>query len=402
MAPKIITLDSLKDLRLKSNRKDTVRIFKGNANQNMLTGEPDTYGDRVIVPMTNSDYLNSPGHDRLWNEIEDLKKKMNAAQAPSDADIVALIGKMFIDVTRRAQEAGDLTDFFATQITDLNANETINLKYLYKYVGLMGEVTGSNDSVNLIEQKLGETDSFNLAIHALGWKDSLKNLLYNKIHDMQKVNQAAVDADVDYRNSQTIGQIVAATFVATQKQAADTTSGATYDVLMYNTFRKAVKKLRGLKDPKTGRKIPVAQISILCNSADTWSIDRVIRGQLTTGGANATLTTINAQALPIANIIEYDQGITNGETYGNDTLAFPGVTAGKCYIFVPRAAFWVVNKRPLTLETGIGETLQLSTEERAWYRVDGNYIKDFLGSSYPAAGTTSEGYILEVTLPVDA
>ena len=402
MAPKIITLDSLKDLRLKSNRKDTVRIFKGNANQNMLTGEPDTYGDRVIVPMTNSDYLNSPGHDRLWNEIEDLKKKMNAAQAPSDADIVALIGKMFIDVTRRAQEAGDLTDFFATQITDLNANETINLKYLYKYVGLMGEVTGSNDSVNLIEQKLGETDSFNLAIHALGWKDSLKNLLYNKIHDMQKVNQAAVDADVDYRNSQTIGQIVAATFVATQKQAADTASGATYDVLMYNTFRKAVKKLRGLKDPKTGRKIPVAQISILCNSADTWSIDRVIRGQLTTGGANAALTTINAQALPIANIIEYDQGITNGETYGKDTLAFPGVTAGKCYIFVPRAAFWVVNKRPLTLETGIGETLQLSTEERAWYRVDGNYIKDFLGSSYPAAGTTSEGYILEVTLPVDA
>jgi hypothetical protein len=411
MAPKIITMDSLKDLRLKQNRSDVVKIYRGNAKHNLqidspsLITLPDYNSDRIIVPMSNADYINSPGYNKLWEEIDELKMKMNAAQSPTDAEITALIGKMFIDVTRRAQEAGDLTDFFATQINDENANETINLKYLYKYIGYMGLIAGSNDSVNLIEQKLGETDTFNLYIHALGWKDSLKNLLYNKIHDMQKVNQAAVDADTDYRNSQTIGQIVAATFVASQKQAADATSGATYDVKMYNTLRKAVKKLRGLKDPKTDRNIPTPKIFLLCNSADTWSIERVVRGQLTNINDKSTgvLSSLNLQALPISTIVEYDQGITDGFVYGKDTLSFSGVTAGKCYVYVPEEAFWVVNKRGLTLETGVGETLQLSTEERAWYRVDGNYIKDFLGSSYTGTSLgAGYGYIVEVTLPTDS
>ena len=172
---------------------------------------------------------------------------------------------------------------------------------------------------------------------------------------------------------------------------------------MYNTIRKGIKKLRGLKDPQTGRKIVAGQISILDNSVNTWDLQRVIGGQLTTGGANGTLTTQNLQALPIQNIIEYDQGITDGKTYGKDTLDFPGVTAGKCYLFVPLEYAFVVNKRPLTLETGKGSVLELSTEERAWYRVYAPYLKDFLGSSY--AGTAlgaSFGAILEVTLPTDS
>ena len=397
---KEINIQSLKEERLKQNRADEVRIFQGSAKMNKSATEVKTYGKEMIVPMKNANWEGSEGYHRLWSEIAYLQKKLNAAQSPSASELEALLGKVFVDMTRRVQEAGDLTSFFATEITDLEAPETINTRYVYPYVGKMGLIAGSNDSVNLIEQKLGATDTFDLGIYAVGWKDSLKNMLYNKLHEMQKVNQAAVDADTDRRNAAIIGAIVGATFDASQQQAADTTTGASYDVLMYNTIRKAIKLIRSLKDPQTERKIAVPALSLLVNSADTWDIERVINGQLQTAGTKGTLNSINATSLPIQNIIEYDRGITDGKTYGKDTLSFPGVPQGTAYLFVPRDYLYVVNKRPLVMETGVGSTLQLSTEERAWYRVFGNYMKDFLGSSY--AGTSlGSGYgaIVEISLP---
>lgn len=396
MSVKLINKETIKDIRLKNNHASVVQVYAGDRKNNVAVG------DKVLVPMKNANYADSEGKMKLWNEMSDLVKKINAAQVPAQADIEALVGKMYIDMTRRAQEAGDLTSFFATEISDPEAPEVITTKYIYKYIGLMEEVTGSNDSVNLIEQKLGDTDTFPTVITALGWKDSLANMLWNKIHSMEKVNEAAIDADTDKRNSKTVGMIVGATFVTSQKQAADSTSGATFDNLTYNTIRKAIKKLRALKDPRTGRPIAANAISLLCNSANTWDLQRVLAGQLT-GNPGGTITTQNAQALPIQNIIEYDQGITNGFTYGKKTLAYPGVTAGKCYIFIPREYLWVVNKRGLTLEAGTGSVLQLSTEEKAWYRVDGIFTKDFLGSSYPGTALgAGYGAIIEVTLPTDA
>jgi len=84
-------------------------------------------------------------------------------------------------------------------------------------------------------------------------------------------------------------------------------------------------------------------------------------------------------------------------------LSFPGVTAGKAYLFVPREYFWVLNKRPLTMETSRGSALQLSTEERAWYRVQSEFSKIFFGSSYPGTSLgAGYGAIVEVTLPTDS
>lgn len=404
---KVINKKTMNEMRVKQNRVDSIKIYSGNAKTNLAAKEVNlkklSDDVKTKVRMTTEEYSGSLGEEKLWNEISDLVKKINAAQAPAQADIDALIGKFFIDITRRAQEAGDLTSFFATEINDPNAAETVNTRFLYKYVGKMGVVKGTNDSVNLIEQKLGETDSFDLTIKAVGWKDSLRNLLYNTIHDAQKVNQAAVDADVDERNAAIIGTIVGTTFDASQKQAADATANASFDSKMYNTLRKGIKKLRALKDVQTNRKIAVPGISLLCNSSNTWDIVRVINGQLTTAGTDGTINATNAQALPIDNIIEYDQGINDGVKYGKDTLSFPGVTVNKCYLFIPREYLWVVNKRGLTLETGQGETLQLSTEERAWYRVQGEFFKDFLGSSFPGTALgAGYGAIIEVTLPTES
>jgi hypothetical protein len=171
----------------------------------------------------------------------------------------------------------------------------------------------------------------------------------------------------------------------------------TLDEHTYKTFVAALKLLRGLKDIQTGRAIAAPSISVLCNSSDTWQIERVVRGQLGDNGGGARGNIV--AALPIVNIIEYDRGINDGFTVGEVTGSYPGVTAGYCYLFVPGVAV-VANKRPLTMETGMGSVLELSTEERAWYRVQGTYLKALLGSSY--AGTAlgaSYGAIVKITLP---
>ena len=397
--------DGLKEYRLKQKTATNVAIFSGNAAENVKE-KTEIIGKELIVPMTNTAWEGSEGHAQLWSEIKDLQDKarkemaVNANQAPSATTLESLLQKVIIDITRRRQESGDLTSLVATEITDFEFPEVISLRELYDYVGEMQEVSGSNDSVPLIEQALGTTDTVSMKILAIGWKDSLKNLLFNKLRDIEKANKAAVNAYVDKRNAATVGAIVGATFHATQKQAADATVGATYDVLMYNTMRKAIKKLRSLKDPQTKGLIAVPSLTLLCNSADRWDIERVINGQL--GSGNGTIAGQNMASLPIDTIIEYDHGITDGKKWGKKTLSYPGVTQGKAYLFVPREAFWVAVKRPLTMETGRGSVLQLSTEEKAWYGVQGEHYKQFLGSSYPAAGTTGEGFIIEITLPTEA
>lgn len=343
-------------------------------------------------------FNSSKGAIELNTEMEEIRHRVvNAAQAPAAADIDAFFGKFYIDVTRRAMEAPDLTSLIAQESTNFEYPEIVNLRDVLPYRGKMGVVSGANDSVPLIEQHTGNVDTLTMNIKAVGWKDSLKNLIYNKFFTMDKVVQAAVDADVDARNAATAGLIVGSTYVASQSQAAVTTAGLTYDEKMYETILAAYKKLLALKDIQTARKISAPRVSILCNSADAWAIQNVINGQL--NGNGTTARSANRPALPISTLIEYDQGINDGFTIGKETASFPGVTAGTFYLFVP-GVLVVANKRPLTMETGRGTVLELSTEERAWYRVQGEYSKVFLGSSYPGTGVgAGYGYIVKVTAP---
>jgi hypothetical protein len=385
MALKVYTAEKIADERKANSEKvKTAMIFAGSRFENAKEKGTEV-GTRVELKENTA-------------EMDELRfRVLNSANAPSAADLEALIGRFFIDVTRKVLEAPDLTGLIAQEITDINLPEIVYLRDVLPFRGVMGTIQGTNDAVPLIEQNTGTTDTMSLEIKAIGWKDNLKNMLYNSFASMDKVVQAAVNADVDERNKATVGAIVGATYAASQAVAADVTAGQSLDQHTYNTFVAADKKIRGLKDLNTKRKISVPRLSVLCNSQDTFQIERVIRGQLQDNGGGATGNV--APALPIANLIEYDQGINDGFTVGKTTYAFPGVTAGKCYLFVPGVMI-VANKRPLTMETGNGSVLELSTEERAWYRVQGTYLKAFLGSSF--AGTSigaGYGYIVEITLP---
>lgn len=391
-------------LEERAKAASSVRIwnaFRGGmvANRDDTSGsliEPLTFEKEELFKVDNSETMEHLRRKIIKNRKQG-EKVQNSADNPSTAAIEAFFGRFFLDVTRKTLEAPDLTSKIAEEMTNYNFPKLVYLKDILKFRGKMGTVLGQNDAVPLIQQHEGNLNTLALTIKAVGWKDNLENQLYNLFFDMNKVVQAAVDADVDERNAAVIGAIVGATFVASQKQAADTTASLSLDSHTYTTMLNAVKLLRGLKDPQTLRKIAVPSISCLCNSADTWQIENVIRGQLNMNGGQAMGS--NRPALPISEIIEYDRGINDGIVLGLETLSFPGVTAGKCYLFVPGIAK-VANKRPLTMETGRGSVLELSTEERAWYRVQGTYMYDLLGSSY-AGFALGAGYgaIVEVTLP---
>lgn len=326
-----------------------------------------------------------------------IGRKLNAAETPSSSELEAFFGRFFIDLARRTIESPDFTPVIADEQVNMDFPDPVYLRDLYPYRGAMGRILGKGDSVPLIEAATGGMESVSLFIDGVGYADSLYDVLFNRFRTIDKIQQAAIDAYVDKRNAVTVGVIVAATFVASQKQAADTTAGATFDELTYKTIRAAKKKLRGLKNIWTGRRIIIPRIAILCNSADTDQIQRVVMGQLEANGGGARGNV--APSLGISQIVEYDRGICDGIMIGKKEQSFPGVTEGKCYLFVP-GIMMVANKRGLTMETGSGSVLELSTEERAWYCVQGEYTKEFMGSSAAGASVgAGYGYVVEVTLP---
>lgn len=398
---KVINKDYLEESRVKNPGSKIISIYSGNAEQNLRDAEPQTIGKKIILNMSSEPWKESAKYEKLWDEIRGYQNRIkNAAQAPAAADLAELVSRLFIDITRRAAEQPDLTSRIAMDITNLNFAEDVSLRDIYKYRGEFQTISGANDSVPLIEQALGAVETVPITIKGLGWKDSLKNMLFNSLHSMQKVNQAVTDADIDERNAATIGAIVAYGYGAAQQQAAIDIVNQTFDENMYDTIRQAMKALRALLDVRTDRPIAVPSISILCNSADTWDIERVIRGQLNTGGG-AGYAGSNRQALPVGEIIEYDQGINDGFTWGLKTMSKPGVTQGTCYMFVPREYFWVLNKRNLTMETGRGSVLQLSTEEKAWYRANGKFDRIFFGKTAEGVNQNLYGAIVEITLPAE-
>ena len=401
MKVKVINRQALIDERLKNEHADRIQIFDGDMALNKSTVESHPYGRELIVPMKNGNYRESAGRAKLEAEVKNLQRKaqkaINAAQAPAGTTIAALMERVFVDMTRRYQESPDFTSRIVTEQTNPNYPDPVNMREILEYRGQMETIEGANDSVPLIEQALAEVDTLNLEMQAIGWKTSLRNIIFNPFHKLQKVLDAVTMAYTDYRNAAVIGTIVGTEFDDSQQQPAGV-SGASYEENLYITFRNAIQLLRTLLDNQTDRPISVPSISLLCNSTDTWYIERAINGQLAVGGGDAFRGNNNTP-LPISEVIEYDRGGNDGFTWGKKTMSFPGVTQGTCYLFVPRAYAWAAIKRALTMEVGTGSVLQLSQEERAWYCVQGVYLKDFLGSSYSGATTEGYGAIVEITLP---
>lgn len=373
-----------------------LNLYKGDKQSNKESIKSEKYIDNKVCAMAEN-WTHSKGYFKLQNDIKTIQEKYrNDATSVTQAELEAFFGKILMDITKRYMEKPDLTSLIATEVTNEDFPENPNLKWFLKYRGELKEINGTGDSVPLLQTNTGATAVASLKIYGLGFAEVLKDLLYNTFYSIAKVNEAVSDAYIDFRNKQTIGAIVSHSYTSDLKVSA-VTSGATADENMYMTLDKAESTIRKLKDVLTDRPINVPGLSLLINSADKKRISRVIDGQLNAFGKVAGK---NLPALAFSNMIEYDRGINDGFYVGKTQISVPGVTAGKAYLFVPKEYFYVLVKRPLTMETSTGEALTLSQEHKAWYTIQDAWAHPMFGENYQTGvHKTGYGAIIEITLP---
>jgi len=418
MVDKIITHEDIKKL----NRErpalaagfdvsyKAVRDGNIDLNRHIITGQDRKGNLRVMAghlfPKENVPYVKSRKYHERWGRIDSLRKKINKNRKDRKfnliefpADYYDLIQQVVWDLTRRVQEHTDFTPLFTEEITRLNAANPMSIRQLLEFAAKFGAyVPGAPP--NMVQEKTGDTDTINLDIFTVGHERTLISVLFDyDIWSMQKVLKAVARAHVGRRNTNIFNVFANTVWVASQKQAADATAGATYETKLYNTVRDARNLLEGLKDMSTKQLINTPEVYLLCeNKIIAQWLNSVINGQLRDTGTNS-LKILNQIAV---DKIFYYRG--DAWSWNNTNVIVPGCTAGKAYMFVPRSAgwWWHINKAPLTVETGRGDTLSVGQEQKVWWCADGRYYDQFIGSSktgVAAAWAAGYGYVVEITLP---
>jgi len=368
-----------------------ISVFQGNAKDNLaMENNVLTYYDHDIV-VTSPAWKNSDRRANLHRTIRELRNRLenqkrelgvqqNANQGYDPATIAQLMGSYFIDIVRLSDEMADYTGVLTTVFDRPDMPKDVNLRDFLPWTGKEREVKGSNDSVPLIEENAAETKLISLVIRAFGHKNSLYDVVFNPFWDIDRLMQTVANIRVDSRNDNVIGKIVEHTYDAKHKQDVDTT-GETRDLRLYNTVDNAIDKLYKLyhpqfKDRRIGTMKP--KVYLLLNSMDRRKVQPVVSGGLV--GAGGIRQMVNA--LPIDGIIAYDGGVQDGLPWGKEILSFPGVKEGEFYLVgVTPYGGMTFTKRDLTLETGTGSVLQLSREERAWYRIGATFLDWLIGGT---------------------
>lgn len=404
----MLTKDKLVERRVKRNFGIHSGLYFGKKNIQYKQTDPviKSNGELMssIISAVEKGWENSDGYAKLWNQIDDklsVLKRQNLNQFPDD--YYDLINKMRMDITRRRIEEMDFTTEFTQEITNPAFSKSIDLLEFIPFAGVFEEIKGTGDHVPMMEQKTGAEGSVGISLYGLGHSRSLEDELYNlDIFSLQKINAAVTRAHTAKRNDLCFGPMIALSnaggWHASQQVAAVNAAGATYDVNLYLTLRKALKQLYGLLDPQTRQEISAPRVVLLVrNNVIQWDVQRVINGQLEEMGNRVE----NRSSLAIDEVWTY-KGDTI--TVGPKPTAYSGVPVGTAYLFVPGPAgapIWTLSKRQLTSEVGRGDVLTLSREQRAWYFGQGEYQDEFLGSSELSSLGSGFGYVVEIELPSD-
>jgi len=394
----LITGETLHQKMANSRRSRKISVFEGDSDHNLMTEQVSTHYNQDIV-VTSPAWRDSDKRAKLHNSMEEIRHKLdvqrNANQGFDSNLIASLMGAYFIDIARLSDETPDYTSVLTTVHNRPAMPKDINIRDFLPYTGKEKEVQGSNDSVPLIEQAAGIAIPLALSIRAFGHKHSLFNMVFNPFWDISRLMETVANIRVDSRNDDVIGAIVRATYDAAHTQTPDTT-GETRDLKVYNTIDNAITKLLGLYHPhfktrKIGSMNP--RIYLMLNPMDMRRTRPVISGGLV--GLGGIRQMVNA--LPIDGIIPYAGGIQDGQSWGKEVLSFPGVKEGEFYLVAvtPFGGMTFI-KRDLTMEMGTGSVLQLSKEERAWYRICTTFLDWLLGKT---EGDKAYGAIIKGTLP---
>ncbi|MDR1588204.1 MAG: hypothetical protein LBS57_12175 [Treponema sp.] len=389
---KILNAETMREKLLGHVRH--VRVYNGKVENSFATEQKPLIDEAVIV--RSEVWKNSAGRERLLNDRHILIQRItNAATGYDYASLAALIGNYVIDLQRLTDDLTVYTSQLVTERADADAPESVKLRNYLPYIGKEEQITGASDSVPLMNHNLPVDVSLDLFIRGFGDKTTLRELVFNPFHKTELIMDSAARILADGQNGDVIKPIVTATYDAAHSQAADTT-GATADIQVYLTIRNAIRKAVRLYNIPTGKQngLMAHQNLLLLNPMDVDDVVPIISGGL------ERLAGINLMVgrLPIDGIIPYGGGLNDGLSWGNETLLYPGVPAGTFFILVKNDVFggYKIVKRSPTMEMGDGDVLALTTEKRAWHRIDGTFLEWILPT---AAGGKNYGAVIKGTFP---
>jgi hypothetical protein len=372
------------------------RIYNGTAKHNLITPGFDLV--KNVSHVIKGTWEGSKEREdilRHRRNREERIRQMNAATGYDAATIQALAGLYTIDILGLADDLTDITPILFAERVDESAPEMVNLMDYLHYVGKEEEITGSSDTVPLMQHVLPEKYPVTLSVRGFGDKTTLRELVFNPFHKTENIIESAARILADEKNADSLTPILAATYSGAFAQAADTT-GATYDVKLYNTIKNGIMKALKLYNYPAKRLNGELRyrVYLLINPVDLINIQPVVNGALANAGGLQQI----ASALPIDGVIPYSGGLNHGQPYGKETLNYPGVAMGEAYAFIKIESYggYRIVKRNETMEVGEGDILGLTTEKRAWHRIRGIHNdwvlpKTESGKNY--------GAIVKITLP---
>ena len=264
-----------------------IRIYKGTANDNLHSTVAEVAHTEAIK-VVNEKWANSAGQEENRRDRRNLTEKvrqMNAATGYDMATVQALTGLYLIDLVRQNDDYTDYTPVLFNEKLDENAPRSVELQDYMPYVGKEEEVTGSGDTVPIMEHKLPKNYPVRLVIRGFGDKTTLNELVFNPFHKTDLIIESAARILADEKNADSISPIVNATYGAPFSQAADT-GGASYDINLYNTLKKAIFKALSLLNYPTGKANGLMrnEVYLLVNPLDLVNVQPVVNGHLAGAG----------------------------------------------------------------------------------------------------------------------
>jgi hypothetical protein len=372
-----------------------VFLYNGRAKNAFDSASSPPIAEELITIKT-EEWRGSAARALLHNEQRNRNARLaNAATGYDTATLLALAKDWVIDLQRLKDDMTDYTSILLTERVDADAPEKVSLRNYLPYTGREGEVMGASDTAPLIEHNLPIDVTINMSIKAVGDKTTFRELVLNPFYKTENVMESVARILVDGQNKECIGAIVGAAYDAAHSQAADTT-GATKDLQTYNTVKAAIKKALALWNIPTKKQngLMAHKIYLLINPIDLTDIQPVIEGGL------ERLAGVNQMVgrLPIDGIVPYGCGLNDGLVWSGETLSFPGVAAGTFYIMIKNDVYggYKIIKRASTMEMGDGDVLALTSEERAWHRIDGTFLDWILPS---ASGGKQYGAVIKGAFP---
>jgi hypothetical protein len=405
----IVDSATIVERQLKNGARLESGLYHDSVNSNTLGSRVNANRttDPIIIRPNSSKWNLTKEYGEVWNHIEDVVKKLrnnvgrdgvvkNASQFPTD--YYDLMNYLRIDSTRRRMDYADYTAMFTQEQTRADMSQKVGLQEFKPFTGVFKEIKGRGDAVPMIEHATGGERVKYVKLYGLGDSRTLEDELYNlDIWTMQKVNDTFARGFIGKRNDLSLGELVKAarSWDSAQSVAANTT-GTTYDEKLYLTVLEAYRKLRALKDYQTGQEIDATRTVLVSTYADAWDIQRVWRGQINDNkGKPANYGPMSF----ITEIWPYKGDIikANGKT-----TTYAGCPTKTAYLIVPgpaQAPAYTMVKRGLTYETGSGNVLTLSREQRVGYFGQCNYLDEFFGGSADSALTAGTGYCVKMTIP---